>query len=367
MIAIGLKNLLKDKTKFIATVTGVALSTLMVLALIGVYFGITSASRSIPLSAGADYWVVQRGMQNLFNSTSILPAHQERQLHNLPGVNKVVPIISDTTGVASGKQTITADVVGFDTTSGIGRSGTIYSGTAHIAQGQTIIDRVIAHQLKLSLGSKLTIGDKTFTVAGITTGTNLLEFQYIYIPFNDAVAAFSRPDVVSYYFIKSTEPKSNLQSQVQRILPSADVKTANDIANGTVNVSKTDFAPIIGLLVMIGLAVATVVIGLTIYMSTMEHAGEYGILKAVGVSSSKLRQIVLQQTLVSSVTGFAVGLVLYFLVRALAFYAMPEVDLNVAPQYYAYFFVLMMFAGVVASLLPVRKINRIDPAEAFNR
>ena len=55
-------------------------------------------------------------------------------------------------------------------------------------------------------------------------------------------------------------------------------------------------------------AVGIVVVGQTIYSSTIEHLKEFGVLKAIGAENQHIYQIILGQAFVSAVIGFAVGI-----------------------------------------------------------
>lgn len=367
MISIARKNLLKDKTKFIITISGIALATLMVLSLIGVFFGVTEATRNVPLTAGAPYWVIQKGAQSQVNSTSVLEPNKEGELASLPGMRSATPIFSNGTSVEANNKRFSAIVVGYNTATGVGLSGTLYSGTRHIRSGEALVDRALAAKYHLHLGSKITAGSRTFTIVGITQGTNIIELQYVFISFNDARTAFDPAHLVSYYLLDSSEPLAVLQKQVAEVLPGGQVQTKEGIADANSDVMHGSFGPIVDLMVVVGLIVSTAITGLTIYAATMEHAKEYGILKALGVSNRKLYGIVLEQALVASTAGFVAGLLLYAIVHALSFYILPGVVLAVPLFYYLLTFLVAWAAGSISLILPIKKINAIDPAEVFNR
>jgi putative ABC transport system permease protein len=364
MIAIARKNLLHDKAKFIVSVGGVALSTLLVLALLGLYFGIIQQSKDIPLTSGANYWVTERGLTNLFNSASFLPAGMTGRLATIPGVKDVAAVINRTTTVQINGRNATAAVVGYDTKTGIGKAGKPYKGATTVAWHEAIIDRAMAKKYGVDIGGSLAINGTSFKIVGLTTQTNALEFQYVFISYHDAAEALQQP-AVNYYMVNLSVPASRVEPDIKRVLPTVELQTKENIAQGNANVVSDSFLPIISLMVFIGLAVGTTVIGLTIYTATAERAKEYGILKAVGVTDGKLFGIVQRQTLLASVLGFAVGVGLYALVQYATFYVVPTVGFSLPGQYFAVVFGLTLLTGILAALIPLRKLNRIDPAEAF--
>lgn len=365
MVSIARKNLLHDKSKFLVSVSGVALSTLLVFALLGVYFGVIKQSKTVPLTSGADYWITERGARNMFNSASFLPLGREHALSKIKGVKNATPAIDRTTTIKVRGQDVTAALVGYDTKTGIGRAGAMYQGSSNIGPKEAIVDQALARKHGLKLGDTIKVNGVDFKVKGLSLHTNDMEFQYVFVSFKDAMAALQQP-AVNYYLVNLTVPPGQVRDNVKRVLPTGELKTKESLAQGNANVVSDTFLPVLALLVVIGIAVGTTVIGLTIYTATAERAKEYGVLKAVGVPTRRLFYVVMQQTLISGVTGYALGAGLYFLVVKLAFYTSPTVSFNLSSRYFAIIFGVSLLSAVLAALIPLGKINRIDPVEAFH-
>ena len=69
---------------------------------------------------------------------------------------------------------------------------------------------------------------------------------------------------------------------------------------------------------LMGVVIGTVIVANTIYTSTTEHLKEFGTLKAIGASNWDLYAIIIEQALINSVIGFAVGMaVSYFVIQAM--------------------------------------------------
>jgi len=365
MISIARKNLLRDKPKLLVSVGGVALSTLLILALFGIYFGIAAQARSLPLNAGAQYWVVQKGTSDLFHTVSLLPSGMEKRLRVIPGVTQASSIINHATKVEARGQKFTAAVIGYDTASGLGRPPSIYKGSATIGKHETVVDRAMAQKYGLQLGDDIRIGKISVKIVGMSLKTNSLAFQYAFISYQDAVEAFDQNNVVSYYLINISRPLSQIEDAIAKLMPTSEIKTKGAMAEGNADVITMSFKPIIALLVLIGVIVGATVIGLTIYTATVERANEYGVLKAIGVKNSQLYSIVFKQSLMCSLTGFTGGVLLFWLVQFLAFYFVPSVSFDMPTQYYWYVLALSVVMSVLAAFVPIRKINNIDPVKVF--
>ena len=105
--------------------------------------------------------------------------------------------------------------------------------------------------------------------------------------------------------------------------------------------------------------------GLTIYTATIERTREFGVMKAVGGSGGFLYRIVLSQAAMLTGVGFVVGAFGAWGVAQLAIEAVPEFATDFQLADLAGVFVGAVLMAVLASFMPVRRINSIDPAMVF--
>ena len=125
------------------------------------------------------------------------------------------------------------------------------------------------------------------------------------------------------------------------------------------------FLPVITILVGIGFVVGAAVVGLTIYTATIERSREFGVMKAVGGSPGLLYRIVLSQSAMLTAAGFVLGLAGALGVVQLAAQAVPEFVTDFQPLDIVGVLIAAGLMAVLASLVPVRRINSIDPAVVF--
>jgi putative ABC transport system permease protein len=105
------------------------------------------------------------------------------------------------------------------------------------------------------------------------------------------------------------------------------------------------------------------VVAQTIYATTMDHIREYGTLKAMGAPNSYIYRVIITQSVLSAVAGYALAMVIsYFVVsgsqRGGASILLP---LPVA----AGIFVLTVLMCVTASIVSINKVTSLDPAMVF--
>ncbi|NKR12324.1 MULTISPECIES: FtsX-like permease family protein [Paenarthrobacter] len=144
-----------------------------------------------------------------------------------------------------------------------------------------------------------------------------------------------------------------------------DAITKDRFVENNTNIVRDTFLPIILVLLLIGIAVGMTVIGLTIFTSTIEKAREYGVLKAIGVSNRQLYTVVVEQAVTAAVLGYLLGAGLALATSAAAGSLVPEFITEIRWLDAAWIFAVTLGMAVVSSLLPVRRLARIDPAEVF--
>lgn len=115
-------------------------------------------------------------------------------------------------------------------------------------------------------------------------------------------------------------------------------------------------------IILVTFFVAGLVVALFFALLTLERAGLYGVLKAVGASSGRLAAGVVLQALVVSTLAFAVG---GALTLALERGIPAEVPVQLEPSRAVYVGIGLVVTSVLGSALSLRRLVRIDPASAI--
>lgn len=126
-----------------------------------------------------------------------------------------------------------------------------------------------------------------------------------------------------------------------------------------VSQQRTVFNQIIGVTIVIAIAV----VALFFALLTVERAGLYGVLKALGASSATIfRGVLLQAVIVTAVAaavGTAAALTLDVLIPA------GSIPFAVTPSRLLTGTVSLLLAGIVGCAFSVRRVLRVDPAAAI--
>ena len=126
-----------------------------------------------------------------------------------------------------------------------------------------------------------------------------------------------------------------------------------------------DFLPIIRVVTAISFIIGLALLSLTIYSATIERAREYAIMKALGASPWRLYRIVLSQSAIIAGLGFSVGVGLAFLFNRVAGDVVPEFVTYIRWRDVAVVLGVVAAMTFAASLLPVNRVARVDPASVF--
>jgi len=369
MIAVAWRNLLHDKTKGALSVLGVAMSAFLIFTVYGVYTGIDEIMEETVTGAGADIWVTQEGTSGSLHSPSILPRSASARLSDIPGVADWRPLIRTAVSYeqADGNSTLLF-LNGFQPESRLGGPWRLAEGSATLQEGEIILDRVFARANGLSIGDLVEIRGIPFTVSALSDRTNIMVGFFAFIRFEDAVQ-FLGPGLVNSLLVRVSagESVNEVARAIEDGLDGVSVRTNESMVVAYKDEVIGSFVPILLVLSAISIVVGVLSVGLLIYMLTLERSREYGIIKAIGGSNGYLYRIVLLQSVLISVVGFALGVGISFPLVSLIQNNVPEFVVSISSRAVLWGIPAFIGAGVLSSLIPIRKLVTIDPAIAFEK
>ena len=121
----------------------------------------------------------------------------------------------------------------------------------------------------------------------------------------------------------------------------------------------------VGVLLVIGFCIGVAIIGLTIYSAVLEHRREYGVLKAVGARPRQMLLVVAVQAVFSAAAGYVVGIGVSLLAARAAELWVPQFITRIRLLDVALVGVAAVLMGLVAAVVPLRRIAQVDPAVVF--
>jgi len=368
-MSVAIKNLLAERTRFVLSLIGVAFSVLLVLAMTGIFVGTTRQVTTYIDHSGNAVWVMQPGVSQMFKAVSWLPADDRQKLTNLPEVASADPILGVPSDFVHNGTHTAYFVVGYDTATGVGGPWALAEGRDVNQSGEVVLDRILARKNSIEVGDSVAIGDRNFTVVGLSNQTAAATNYYTFISLPDANQMMRAAGRVSYFLVQP-KPGHTPEQVVDAIgnhVPGVTAMTSAAFADNSRDIIVKMIGRPLKTMIAISAAVGVALIGLTLSALTAEQMTDFGILRALGARSAQLGRVVLIQAAAIGTLGFALGAAIAYGAQFLLGDRMGDVMLRVTPPVLAAVAVGTAAMAVLGSLLPLRRVTGIDPATAFHR
>ncbi len=365
-MSLARRNLVQDKTRFLLSVTGVALAVMLILILSGFLNGMYRQISAYLDHTPGSIVVAQDGVRNLLGATSLLPPDMEAPVRTR-GAAQVVPILSQFVILDLHDKKVPAYLVGYEPKTG-GGPWQLVAGREPRNDKEAIFDRVLAQRHNLTLGDTIEILDRDFTIVGLSDGTASWMTSFVFVRKTGLETLLRAPGATSFLLVTPSERVGDEELR-RRLsdLSSLEVTPKSNVIANDLNLYGGVFSGPIRLMVAIAFLVGTLVVGLVIYTATIERQREYGVLKAIGARNGLLYRTVTIQALIASSLGSILGV-------ALAFGA-GQLIMTLQPQFLIIFesgaILQSLLAGLAMALFaawfPARIIAHLAPAEVFRK
>ena len=379
--------MLASKGRFLFSVAGVAVAALLLLFVLALYRGWSERLTSYLDESKADLWIVQKGSESFFSPSIIsentvglgaayAPSGSDGVRVGTPGIVKTSSIVGRTVRVNHEREKYDVYIMGFEppregsTLGGLGGPVRMKRGSGVPARGEIVVDDVLARIAGINIGDEVIAGELKFRVVGISAGGNLGISILCFVNRSDAsvlvLGSNSGIGIVNYVLVQ-TEPgrarevKAAIESKVQIL----SVFEREQFAEQSREVLRKSVLPILGLVVGLVFIVGAIVVGLTIYTTTLEKEREFGVMKALGTPARRLTGIIIEQSAVCCVLGFGAGLGLVFVAAWAARLIVPQFVTLVLWSDVLIVFAATAVISLVASVLPASRIQRVDPLTVF--
>ncbi len=276
-----------------------------------------------------------------------------------------IPVYTRRIAVVNGSGDLSAQFMSFAAPSGL-PVGDDDRERYFPSAGSVIIDSVFAADAGLTEGSELAVLDARLVVERVQPGGNPL-FALVFVNGADAPELIGLDGYVSF-FVLVLEPGAStdvIAADVVSTMPGTMARTSTEYAETMSATVDEGFLPVVGALVAIGLAIGGAVVALTTYTATIEKARDFAVMKALGASGWFVYRVVIRQSVIVGVAGSALGLVSAALVATFVRRAVPEFVTDLRWPDAVAVAALTVVISLVAAYVPVRRINRIDPAMVF--
>ncbi len=372
MMSLARKNLLHDRVRFLVALVGVQFAVVLMTLQIGFLLKFMTNASVLIDHIEADLWITSKNLKN-FDFGRPFSEQKLYEVRRAPGVlwaEKLLMGFSYWKMPDGGQEAI--QVVGFNPETRIGAPWEILEGDLSAVKyfNQIFIDEADRARLgSPRVGDEVEIIGQKARVAGITRGAkSFTGSPFVFTSLKNALKlSFVPPGETVYILVKVAPGYSveDVKKYLAETLTGVDVYTAREFSWRSRRYWLLVTGAGIALLstALLGLLIGAIIVGQTLYASTIEHLREFGTLKAIGASNADLYRIIVTQALIVAVIGYAMGMLLarafLHLVRraGLDAYLPIEVLLGI--------FGLTIVMCVSASIISIYKITKLDPALVF--
>ncbi|MBI3747624.1 MAG: ABC transporter permease [Chloroflexi bacterium] len=358
------RNLFRDRTRFLLSVLGVAVSIGLILLLAGYRSGIYRQASAYLDHAQGSVVVAERGVRDFLGTSSVLPAGSEGAARQTPGVAQVTPVVSQFVIFEMHGRKDGFFLVGYDPAKG-GGPWDLAEGREPAVDDEIVVDRTAARQHGLAIGDQIRLLDRDVTVVGLSGGTTFWAGSMAFARISTLQSLLRAPDLESFLLVSPAGGTSAAAIADRLSIPGTEVLLKGDvIANDRKLMARVYDAPI-GLMVAIAFVVGVLVVGLVIYTATIERRREYGALKAIGARNRILYRVVALQALIAAVAGSVLGVGLAYGAATGLMAWRPQFQVEIEPVAIVFVLAASLLMAVLAALIPARAVARLEPAEVF--
>lgn len=328
----------------------------LVFFLTGLAYGLAQDNRtSIDKWQADDILLADEANNNLNMSMIPLTKFDEVKAENKAYLTQIAGVIQK----EKGKEKI--DVTFFGINQDQFLAPKISDGKMFQSNDETVADSSVKEQYGLNLGDTVQLAgsDKKLKIVGFTKNAKFSVAPVLYI----TVSAYQEIRFETQGSQTSEKTRVNAivtRGNVSKIpddLKKISIKTfINDLPG--YNAQVLTFGFMIGFLIVI----AAIVIGIFIYVLTMQKAEIFGVMKAQGISSRYIANSVIVQTFLLAIISVVAGLAGTLGTSLL----LPEaVPFQINLLFFLSISILMIVIAVLGALFSVRTIVKIDPLKAI--
>ncbi len=366
-VPVARKQLLAEPARLFVTLLAVAAAVALVLLLSGLRRGMgeqvtTYLEHQPPVLVG------QAGTRDFLSQTSVLPESDAALVRRIAGVADVAPITEGYAMLSLHGRRVLSLLVGYDLGSR-GGPWALAEGRAPRTRGELVLDRVLASEHGLEVGSSLRFRGADLRVVGLSRGTSGFMTPLVFTTRATANALNEQPKAATFLLVTpapGVDPAA-VARRIDATVAGVSAQLRDELATRDRELFVGAFSGPLAAMIAIAVAVAVLVIALSAYSSTRDRGREYATLKALGLGRRALLRLVAVQVGALAAVGTGIG-VLLALVAARGVGALAPkylIELTSADALKMSFAALAF--ALVAGIVPARYLSSLDPASAFKR
>ena len=369
-------TVISHKMRSFLTILGIVIGTASIIALMTIISGVTDSINEEVATFGADRMTVQ--IEDASKS-GVSVAELDR-LEAIDGVRSVSPTTTQQTDVYVTAQTSTQSVVGksdayFDDSTvatGRGLTPVDVSQQTHVALlGDTLANE--AFPTTSPLGETIVIGGIRYTVVGTLAPSSEFSMstdEAIVIPVTTALQQFHQNTIASFdIYTEAGQSETVNEAVTQQLTTAFNGRDTFNVTSFEDALASIDQINALLSMLLVGIASISLLVGGIGIMNMMlvsvtERTSEIGLRKALGATPGKIRQQFLFESVLLSLLGGFVGVVVGGLL-AFGLTLVMGVPFTLATSTIGLALGFSILIGVVFGYIPARKASNLQPIEAL--
>jgi putative ABC transport system permease protein len=247
------------------------------------------------------------------------------------------------------------------------------AGTERLSGDQAMVDADLAKDRGWHVGSRFTLafpGGRTLalTVAGINKSSEIT--GPITVPLAEiAKAGLQRQDSSLNVMLSPGADSATVLTDLKKVTDRAKIVEVFDKASFADQIRGQVNQLLYMIYGLLALAIVIAIIGIvnTLGLSVIERTREIGLLRAIGMSRSRLRRMITLESVAIAVLGAVMGMALGLVIGVLLRQALADqlTSLGLPLGQLAMFLVIAVVVGVLAALLPAIRAARLNVLAAI--
>ena len=374
---VALRMLTGDRAKYFGLVFAIAFCTFLLENQTSIFANILKRTASQILDVtDAEVWVMDPQTE-YWEQTKALKDTDLTRVRGVPGVRWAVRLFkgNPVARTPSGKFAV-AFLVGLDdaTLAGAPRKMLMGSWDRLREPDSVVIDKagydLLFPSEPLELGRTLEMNDHKVTIVGISDASApFVSLPVMHARYSEAVNFLGRERTQLSFIIARPAPGVGPKELTARIESQTALRarTTDEFMWDCIGyyLKHTGIPVNFGITIAVALVVGTVVAGQTFYLFTVENLKQFGALKAIGVANARLVGMILLQAASVAALGFAIGTGMAATFFEITLHNLATRGIVLMWQCVALTGACILFVTVVASVLSIRRVLVLEPAEVF--
>jgi putative ABC transport system permease protein len=374
---IALKMLTGDRAKYLGLIFAIVFCAFLLENQTSIFAGILRRTGSQILDVTeADIWVMDPKTE-YFDQTKALKDTDVNRVRGVEGVQWAVRLFKGNPVARTlGGKFAASLCFGLDdaTLTGVPRKMLLGSWERLREPDAIVVDNagylLLFPGEPLQINRTLELNDHKAVIVGISDASApFLSAPIIHTRYSQAINFVGRERTQLSFVLAKSAPGVNPEAVIARIEAQTGLRarTTDEFRWDCIlyYLKNTGIPVNFAITITIGLIVGTVVAGQTFYLFTLENLKQFGALKAIGVTNWRLTRMVLLQAITVGAIGFSIGTgmaALFFELQAR----------KIATRGLVLFWQSVVLTGgcillviIIASLLSIRRVVVLEPAEVF--